>query len=77
MSDSNSNDGIGDFLYFIASVATGMIGYDVNVINLHSNFPLFWSIMDFFFAPFAWMKWLICQEVTLNLIKNTFHFFFN
>ena len=71
---ANSN-GFGQFLYFIASVATGMIGYDINVKVLHSWCPLFWSIMDFFFSPFAWMKWLICQEVTMTIIKDTFSFF--
>lgn len=74
---ADSNYSIGNFLYFIASIATGIIGYDVNVKILHSDWPLFWSIMDFIFTPFTWAKWLICQQVTLDLIKHAFRFFLN
>ena len=56
------------FIYFLIGIATAMIGHTIH----HS---LFWSIMDFLFTPFAWAKWLICQEVTLTIIKHTFDFF--
>lgn len=46
-----------------------MIGYRIN----HS---LFWAIIDFFFAPIAWIKWFICEEVNITIIKETFSFFF-
>jgi len=59
---------IGEVLYFIFAIATAMIGHAIH----HS---LFWSIVDFFFAPFAWAKWLICQEINLTIIKETFSFF--
>ena len=58
---------IGRFLYFLVSVATAIIGF-----NIHHS--IFWSIMDFFFTPFTWLKWLVCQEVTLNIIKGSFEF---
>ena len=56
-------------LYFIFSLITAMIGYAI-----HGS--LFWSVMDFFFTPFAWAKWLICHEVNLTIIKGSFTWFF-
>jgi hypothetical protein len=57
-------------IYTILSVMTAMVGYTIH----HS---IFWSIMDFLFTPLAWIKWLICQEVNLTIIKQTFQFFLN
>lgn len=56
-------------IYFIFSVLTAMIGY-----TIHQSF--FWSIIDFFFTPLAWIKWLLWHEVTLTVIKETFTWFF-
>jgi hypothetical protein len=53
----------------LIGLVTAMIGH-----TIHSS--TFWSIMDFFFWPFAWIKWLIFQEVNLSIIKQTFTFFF-
>lgn len=50
------------------SLPTAMIGYQI-----HSS--VFWAIMDFLFWPLAWCKWLICQEVNMSIIKETFNFF--
>lgn len=58
-----------NFFWFIFGVVTAMIGY-----HIHNS--LFWSIMDFIFTPLAWVKWMVCQEVNLTIIKNTFSFFF-
>ena len=55
------------FLYIILCTATAMIGY-----TIHGS--LFWSIMNFIFWPIAWAKWLICKEVSLSVIKQTFAF---
>lgn len=60
----------GSFLYLIISICTAMIGY-----NIHNS--IFWSIMDFIFVPFAWIKWIIYHEVTLSIIKDTFSWFLN
>jgi hypothetical protein len=57
-------------IYTILSVMTAMVGYTIH----HS---IFWSIMDFLFTPLTWIKWLICQEVNLTIIKQTFQFFLN
>jgi hypothetical protein len=59
---------IGSLIYTLTCLATAMIGHTIH----HS---LFWSIVDFFFTPLAWMKWLICHQVTLSIIKQTFNFF--
>ena len=59
----------GSTLYIIFAFITSMIGY-----NIHES--IFWSIMDFIFAPLAWCKWLLCHEVSLSIIKDTFSFFF-
>jgi len=56
-------------LYAIFSLLTAMIGYAIH----HS---IFWAIIDFIFVPFAWLKWIICQEVTLSVIKSAFSWFF-
>lgn len=48
---------------------TSMIGY-----TIHNS--IFWSIIDFIFWPFAWIKWFIYQEVSVSIIKETFSFFF-
>lgn len=56
-------------LYIIFATMTAMIGY-----TIHGS--LFWAIMDFFFAPPTWAKWLIYHEVTLSIIKQTFTWFF-
>jgi hypothetical protein len=55
-------------IYFLLSIATAMVGY-----TIHNS--LFWSIVDFFFTPIAWAKWLICHEVSWSIIKHTFEFF--
>ena len=64
---SNSNQFVG-LLYTIASVCTAMIGY-----TIHKS--IFWAVMAFIFTPFAWIKWLIYHEVTLEIIKKTFDWF--
>jgi hypothetical protein len=56
-------------VYTIFCALTAMIGH-----TIHNS--IFWSIVDFLFAPFAWVKWLVCQEVTLSVIKATFTWFF-
>ena len=57
------------FLYVLFSVATAMIGY-----NIHGS--VFWSVMNFIFTVFSWIKWLICKDVTLKIIKDSFSWFF-
>lgn len=57
------------WLRLLFDLATAMVGKAIH----HSTF---WAIMDFIFSPIAWFKWLVCQEVTLTIIKSTFSWFF-
>jgi hypothetical protein len=61
--------GLGNIPYTIITTATAMIGY-----NIHGSIG--YAIVDFFFAPIVWIKWLIYHEVNLTIIKETFSFFF-
>lgn len=61
---------LGRIIYFLFTLATAMIGY-----TIHNS--LFWSIVDYFFAPITWVKWLIYHEVNMVIIKQTFSWFFN
>lgn len=54
--------------WLLFSTPTAIIGHAIH----HS---LFWAIVDFCFWPLAWMKWLICQEVSVSIIKGAFSFF--
>jgi len=56
-------------LYLVLSVMTAMVGY-----TIHGS--VCWAIVDFFFTPIAIIKWLICHELTLSVIKETFSWFF-
>ena len=54
-------------LGLLFATATSMVGY-----TIHGD--LFWSIVDFFFSPVAIIKWLICHELTLTVLRETFAF---
>lgn len=66
---SINGSGLGS-IYLIIAVITAMIGYQI-----HGSIG--WSIVDFFCWPIAWIKWLICQECTLSVIKAAFSWFSN
>lgn len=55
--------------YTIFCLITAILGY-----ALHHS--ILWAIVDFIFAPIVWIKWIICQEVTLSIIKHAFDWFF-
>jgi hypothetical protein len=55
---------------WLFAIATAIIGHEI-----HGS--IFWSIVDFLFWPFAWIKWLVCSEVNISIIKNAFSFFMN
>lgn len=56
-------------MYVIFSVLSAMVGYTIH----HS---LLWSVLDFIFTPIVWIKWLVCHDVTLSIIQQTFTWFF-
>jgi len=61
-------DSIGSIIYTIFATCTAMIGY--SIYN-----DLFFAIIDFFFAPIAWIYWLVTHQVNMTIIKQTFEFF--
>jgi hypothetical protein len=65
---AKTSAGIGSWLSFIFAVCTAMVGY-------HIHGSLGWAIINALFSPLAWAKWLICHEVTLKIIAETFSFF--
>jgi len=59
---------IGSLFYFAFALSTAVIGKTVNN-------SIFWAVVDFFFAPFAWIKWMVCEQVNVSIIKEAFNFF--
>ena len=57
-------------LGLLFATATAMVGY-----TIHGS--IFWSIVDFIFAPVAIIKWLICHELTASVLRETFGFILN
>lgn len=55
-------------IWLVFNLATAVIGHEI-----HGS--IFWSITDFIFSPLAWLKWLLCQEVSITIIKHAFSFF--
>jgi hypothetical protein len=65
---TNNGNGFYTFFCLLMCVFTAVIGNKIRG-------SLFWSVVDFFFWPIAWAKWLICQEVSVSLIKSAFSSF--
>jgi hypothetical protein len=57
-------------LYMLFGIVAAKVGYTIH----HS---IFWAIVDFFFPFFATIKWLLCEEINMSIIKSAFSFFFN
>jgi hypothetical protein len=53
--------------YMLFCAAVAMTGY-----TIHGS--LFWSIVDYLFAPIALVKWLIYHEINIHIIQQTFAF---
>ncbi len=58
-----------NIFYVLIGIFTAIVGCRIN------DNSLFWAIVDGIFWPFAWVKWLICQEVNITIIKEAFAFF--
>jgi len=58
---------ISTLIWLAFNLGTAVVGH-----KIHGS--IFWSVMDFIFSPIAWLKWLICQEVNLTIIKQAFAF---
>ena len=59
---------MGKLIYTLFCIFTAIVGYAIH----HS---IFYAIINFIFAPIAWVYWLICQDVNLTVIQNAFSFF--
>lgn len=55
-------------LYALIGIFTAFVGY-----NIHGS--IIWAIIDWWLWPIVWLKWLICHEVNLTIIKGAFSFF--
>ena len=53
--------------HLIPGTLTAIVGKQI-----HGS--LFWAVVDFFFYPIALVKWLICQEINLTIVKQAFAF---
>ena len=58
-------------LSWVIHLATAIVGYHIN------NQSVFWAIIDWIFCPIVWLKWVICGQVNIHVIKEAFQFFFN
>jgi hypothetical protein len=58
------------FFNLATAYIVGVVGYHLN------NHSLTWGIVDALFYPIAIIKWLICGELSMSLIKESFPFFF-
>jgi hypothetical protein len=59
-----------DPVHFFAGLFTAIVGYTIN------NQSGFWSLVDFFFYPFALVKWIIYHQISLRIIWESFRSFF-
>lgn len=64
-------------LFYKTGLINIFIAITIAMIGNTIHGSLFWSIVDFFFWPLALIKWLVCHELTLAIIKQTFTWFFN
>lgn len=58
------------FVVLVIAVMTAMVGHQI-------HHGIFWSIVDFFLFPFAWIKWLIFHQIKVSVLKATFGFLAN
>jgi hypothetical protein len=69
--DKSENSGcavrFGNWKTLLLGVPTMIIGYAI-----HGSIP--WAVFDMVFWPLVWIKWLICNEVTIEIIEQAFKF---
>ena len=59
---------VNKIVWIIFDVLTAMVGYQI-----HGS--VFWAFIDLFFSPLAWLKWVVCREVTLTIIYQALSWF--
>lgn len=70
---SDTNQSVGTSLFFrlgwmVWNTVSAMVGY-------HIHHSIFWSCVDWVFSVLVWAKWLICHEVNVTVLRDTFSFF--
>ena len=55
-------------LYLLFCLFTAMVGK-----TIHGS--LLWAVVNFVYAPLSWIKWMLCEEVNLTIIRQSFSFF--
>lgn len=63
------NKVLGVILSIAMSCATALVAVRVNIHN-GSWCPHVWAFVDFFIWPLAWVKWILCHDVNLSIIKE-------
>jgi len=63
---------IRDLIHWILGIFTAVVGYQVNI---NTDYPVFWAVVDFIFYPVTWLYWLITQKVSVKIIHDAFSFF--
>lgn len=53
----------------------GLIGAAGTAIIGQTIHGTWWGIVDFFFWPLVWVKWLIYKDVNMSIIKESFNWF--
>lgn len=56
------------WFHIIMGILTATVGYTIH----HSGF---WAVVDFFFWPIAIIKWIVCQQINLSILQETFSWF--
>lgn len=69
MSNNKTTKVVFNSFTFICAVCTAIIGYTIN------NGSIFWTIIDYMFWPVAIIKWLICHQLCMSVVKDAFSFF--
>ena len=59
---------INGLFYTVFCICMATIGH-----YIHGG--VFWTIMNFIFAPLSWLKWMVCHQVSISVIKAAFAFF--
>jgi len=55
-------------IWMLFSTFTAIIGVNIHGLNI-------WTLVDFLFAPFVFIYWLVTHQVTLQIIKDSFKWF--
>jgi hypothetical protein len=58
-------------IYFAGAISSAIISRSFN----GEGWGWFFILWDFFLWPLAWIKWLVCQQVNLSILKTIFSWY--